>query len=335
MKTVLVIVLFALNLLVIKSNAQVNSDCLIAYYPFNGNTLDYSGYSNNAINHGAVLSSGYLGSQNSAYELSGNTSMNGSDVFIEVPNIVDGLDRLTISLWVKQNSYCYNQYGESYISFGTLPAMGTVSTSIYYDKNYQVVRFVVMTDSNTYSCSTPYLSSWTGVFQHYAMVYDRGQGKIWAYHNANLVANITGVKGCVKAIGNYGAIGKHWWASGAGNSTRINGVFDEVKVYRCALDSTQIQGVYSSINGLEKTNNALKVYPNPSHDIVNFDLSNLIEHNYSLSIYNSMGQEVRSINGIDGLQVFSLERENLPSGLYYYQMVKSGRIISSGNYIWN
>jgi len=335
MKAVLVIVLFALNLLVLKGSAQVNSDCLIAYYPFNGNTLDYSGYSNNAINHGAVLSSGCFGNQNSAYELSGNTSMNGSDVFIEVPNIVDGLDRLTISLWVKQNSYCYYQYGESYISFGTLPAMGTVSTSIYYDKDYNVVRFVVMTDSNTYSCSTPYLSSWTGAFQHFALVYNRGQGKICAYHNANLVANVTGAKGCVKAIGNYGAIGKHWWANGVGYSTRINGVFDEVKVYRCALDSIQIKGIYSSINELINTNNVLKVYPNPSRDIINFDLNSLNEHNYSLRIYNSMGQEVRSINGIDGLQVFSVKRENLSSGLYYYQLVASGRIISSGNYIWN
>ena len=293
--------------------AQVNSDCLIAYYPFEGNLLDQSGHLNNATNHGATLTSGHLGNQNSAYELSGNTSMNGSNIYIEIPELVDSLNRLTISLWVKQNSYCYYQYGEAYISFGTLAAMGTVSTSIYYDKNTSEIRFVIMTDSSTYSCATPYQSSWVGSFQHFAMVYDQGKGKLWGYHNGSVVASLNNVAGRVKTIGNYGAIGKHWWANAAGHSTRINGVFDEVKIYSCALDSLQILAFYTSMDKAQVKQHRINIYPNPASDHVTFEFTQV--QSGMLSICNMEGRQIIQAD-VKNSDRISLNTKDLAAGVY-------------------
>jgi len=335
MKFFILTFIIVLSLSVHNTFGQQNGDrCLIAYYPFDGNTLDVSGHGNNAINHNASLCSGHLGNSNSAYELSGNVGMNGSNHYIEIPNMVDSLDYLTISLWVKQNSYSYNQYGETYISFGTLPAMGTVSTSIYYDYDYNTIRFVVMTDSAIYSCYTPYLNSWVGTFQHFAMVYDSYYHTLKGYHNGSLVASFYGAAGKVKALGNYAGIGKHWWANAAGQSTRINGVFDEVKVYRCALDSNQILELFTSIDAQEKELVNLHVYPNPSHSRINFEIESKNLQNLKLSIYNSLGQKVRYINHIEG-NVIQLDRFDLANGLYYYKLTDGQKIIRTGKFVFN
>ena len=313
MKNYLHILLFLFVMTASVSHAQVNSDCLIAYYPFDGNTLDQSGHLNNATNHGATLSAGYLGNQNSAYELSGNTSMNGSNIYIEIPELVDSLNRLTISLWVKQNSYCYYQYGEAYISFGTLAAMGTVSTSIYYDKNTSDIRFVIMTDSGTFSCATPFQSSWIGNFQHFAMVYDQGKGMLWAYHNGSLVASLNTVVGRVKTIGNYGAIGKHWWANAAGHSTRINGVFDEVKIYSCALDSLQILALYTSMDKVLAKESRIMIYPNPTSDHVTLEFAHV--QSGMLRISNMAGKQLIQTDIKNSDRVI-LNTKDLDAGVY-------------------
>jgi hypothetical protein len=334
MKTLSFAIFLFLSMLVMKTQAQVNSDrCLIAYYPFNGNALDSSFYGNDAILHNATLTNGHGGSPNSAYELTGNAGMNGSDIYIEVPNIVDSLTNLTISLWVKHNSYTYFQYGETYISFGTLPSMGDVATSIYFNKYYNEIRFVAMTDSGIYSCSTPYLSAWVGTFQHFAMVYDGVNGILKGYHNGSLVATLNGAAGNINAIGNYAGIGKHWWANGVGQSTRINGVFDEVKVYKCVLDSNQITELYTTaLPELVHENTIAKVYPNPSSKDVNFRFSNLNNGEYILHIYNALGQEVRIIEG-SSAHDFILKREDLPTGLYFYQLRSEKDFISSGEFV--
>ena len=56
------------------------SDGLVAFYPFNGNADDESGNNNNASVHGAALSSGVDGSEESAYYF------DGINDYFRVPN---------------------------------------------------------------------------------------------------------------------------------------------------------------------------------------------------------------------------------------------------------
>ncbi|HEY6082317.1 MAG TPA: LamG domain-containing protein [Chitinophagaceae bacterium] len=53
---------------------------LVAYYPFEGNADDSSGYKNNGIVYGAILTNGKLGDQNGAYRFDGSTNQ------INLPN---------------------------------------------------------------------------------------------------------------------------------------------------------------------------------------------------------------------------------------------------------
>jgi hypothetical protein len=64
--------LLVLATLSISLQAQIPTDGLILYYPFNGNSIDESGNGYNATVNGAVLTTDRFGYANSAYEFDGN-----------------------------------------------------------------------------------------------------------------------------------------------------------------------------------------------------------------------------------------------------------------------
>ena len=77
------------------STSLVNSD-LTAYYPFNGNSNDESGYGNNGTNNGAFLTRDYYNEYNKAYYFNGYSS-------IEIPDNpqVDADSIFTLGVWFK------------------------------------------------------------------------------------------------------------------------------------------------------------------------------------------------------------------------------------------
>jgi para-nitrobenzyl esterase len=68
----------------------------------------------------------------------------------------------------------------------------------------------------------------------------------------------------------------------------------------------------------------LNCYPNPSNGSVHIDLSAVYGEEVTLSLYNNMGQEVRQIKGIRDAQ-FTLERGDLPNGLYLVDVIVKGK----------
>ncbi|OGU41945.1 MAG: hypothetical protein A2X61_11800 [Ignavibacteria bacterium GWB2_35_12] len=75
---------------------EVLQDSLVAYYPFNGNANDESIYINNAIVHGATLTTNRFGDTNKAYYF------HGKDNYLEVPHTSNIQPQSEISLcaWV-------------------------------------------------------------------------------------------------------------------------------------------------------------------------------------------------------------------------------------------
>lgn len=72
MKTKIAILgLFAILYLSNYINAQIPTNGLVAYYPFNGNANDESGNGNNGIIHGATLTTDRCGKTDSAYYFNG------------------------------------------------------------------------------------------------------------------------------------------------------------------------------------------------------------------------------------------------------------------------
>jgi gliding motility-associated-like protein len=90
------VILFLLSKLII---AQVPVSGLVAYYPFNGNANDESGYGNDGVVDGATLTSDRCGNPNSAYYF------DGINDGITVPNNpqvdFDNDEDFTIALWIK------------------------------------------------------------------------------------------------------------------------------------------------------------------------------------------------------------------------------------------
>jgi len=85
----------------ISTFAQIPTDSLVAYYPFNGNANDESGNGNNGIVNGATLTADRFGNANSAY------SFDGVSNYIEVADnstLNFGTNDFSISMWLKYPS---------------------------------------------------------------------------------------------------------------------------------------------------------------------------------------------------------------------------------------
>ena len=83
------------------------------------------------------------------------------------------------------------------------------------------------------------------------------------------------------------------------------------------------------------TNNDVQIglYPNPfsSEAVLNISSDNILS-NASLNIYNITGKVVRSQININ-TNTITIKKENLPQGIYFYQLLNSDEIISSGKFI--
>ncbi len=84
----------------------------------------------------------------------------------------------------------------------------------------------------------------------------------------------------------------------------------------------------------KNTGHFVKVYPNPSAGLTTFqfDLPGNTE-NYSLMIYNSAGQIVRSEKIAKGVLKFSLDNTNLSAGVYLYSLQSQTNEIKTGKFI--
>jgi len=75
----------------------------------------------------------------------------------------------------------------------------------------------------------------------------------------------------------------------------------------------------------------VKVFPNPSSDIVTFEFEAKYSGKVTLMIYNQLGEKVKDIKSEhlnSGRQQIDLNTRDKKSGLYYYQLVTNGQVYS-------
>ncbi len=84
---------------------------------------------------------------------------------------------------------------------------------------------------------------------------------------------------------------------------------------------------------LNRTNlgEAWTIYPNPfsSHTVLELKVP---VTNATLTVYNLYGQRVKQINNLSG-QTINLQRENLPTGAYFIQLMQNDEIIATGKLV--
>jgi N-acetylneuraminic acid mutarotase len=85
------------------------------------------------------------------------------------------------------------------------------------------------------------------------------------------------------------------------------------------------------IDQLQIDNIVVNVYPNPTNDLVNFQLNNIENLEYSdlyLNIHTSDGRTILTDQFNSNFK--SIERNNLLSGIYFYSIVYKNKIIRNG-----
>ena len=94
--------------------------------------------------------------------------------------------------------------------------------------------------------------------------------------------------------------------------------------------------IYYCTESIEENGNIFfsNIYPTPAENIVNIELNLSIPQECSLRIFNSQGLEVYTILEITN-KLVTIERKNLPTGLYYFYMYDKNRIIDRGKILFN
>jgi len=91
----------------------------------------------------------------------------------------------------------------------------------------------------------------------------------------------------------------------------------------------------SSVSINEVSNGAktkVSIFPNPMSTSATLQFSNTKNLPHQLFLYNALGQEVRSINNITTGEVI-LEKKDLSSGAFFYQLLSGGQVQASGKLI--
>lgn len=106
--------------------------------------------------------------------------------------------------------------------------------------------------------------------------------------------------------------GRNWVTFGEDNSgelyiaDRFNG-----NIYKIIEDNL-------SVNEFE--NQPIKVYPNPTNDLLYFDFSNQNLSSLSINLYSIQGKLIKEINTIDS-EIFEFSTQNIQNGFYIVEII--------------
>ncbi len=231
--------------IILKTIAQIPTDSLVAYFPFNGNANDESGNGNNGTVYGATLTTDRFGNENSTYYFSGND-------FIEVPDdaTLDISGSLTLSLWYKHQGKMYDYarllskawdtFGEPWLCYGL-----TLNNQDEYNQN-------VTSNAHLSSTEKTYCGSNT-IFNHdewyhicavfdtlskFSTIYINGK-----FDNQSAIVNKTiGVSNSNLQIGNDPNVYQG-----------IVGSIDDIRIYSRVLNESEIKLLFNENRSLSVT----------------------------------------------------------------------------------
>ncbi|WP_342304989.1 LamG-like jellyroll fold domain-containing protein [Methanolobus sp. ZRKC5] len=197
--------------------SAVSESGLVAYYPFDGDTRDYSGNGNDGTNNGATFVSG----------MSGNAlDFDGMADYVSAPINInsDVMPQVTMTLWVKSDS----------------DSRGTVISHDNggYDRTIDIDARGGGLGWSAFSGSggvLGYQSVITDKWTFLAVVYDQDAGTVKFYVDGTMYEE-------------EGSLGTGWNAINIGSNpsygANFDGIIDEVRIYNYALTQSEINSIY-------------------------------------------------------------------------------------------
>lgn len=264
------------------------SECLVAWFPFDGDAYDASGNGRHGIVNDAVLTDGHTGLAQSAY------AFDGAGANIDLGNASE-LGRASTSFsilaWVRLDEVAderaciiSNRTGSVAVPGSCIGIAGTNDPGPGFDAG----ELNISTADPVQFCSDQSIS--TGVWTHVAMTYDRDANMIRMYYDGTLVS-----EGSMSNFSEdpliHHTIG--YSANENGGIYPLNGAVDELALYNCALSGSIIGNIHSgsttSIRGNEP-NLHVVVAPNPTNGPTTIFLN--LGGNTSIKILDMTGREV-------------------------------------------
>jgi multidrug transporter EmrE-like cation transporter len=220
-------------------HAQIPTDGLVAYFPFNGNASDASGNGNSGTVYGATLTNDRYSVPNSAYFFDGASS------YILVSNSPSlSLTNITISLWVKPapgfTVPCYFlQKHEAYDNDDGSWWLGIHDAHLAF----QATPYF---DEITASLSLPSINQWTQC----VFTYDNPSGN-WAFYlNGRLDSSGTRTFNLQPTTWPL-LLGAELQPDGVSLNYFYYGAMNDIRIYNHALSGTEVQRLYQ-IEGAPK-----------------------------------------------------------------------------------
>jgi len=284
--------------------------CLVAHYPFTGNASDASGNGNDATVSNATLTTDRFGTANSAYSFNGTSSYINS-TFPAISN------NSTITFWFYTNASYSN--GPNFLE--------TSSSFCSINQNDGTLDYAQnLSSGNAYVNSGAVNPNTLGNWHFVALKYAADTISIF----------VDGVKkNATKTTGTLTPLSSLLLGKRPNNTGFFNGKLDDVKVYSCALSSSEISSLFNesickqsisvtdtliinmNITGYNPISysNAIKIYPNPANDQLNVAIANGNNNGYQIKIINALSQVMWS-QTITG-STYSISLSGFSSGTYF------------------
>ncbi len=288
---------------------------LVAFYPFNGNANDESGFNNNGTVSGATLVPDRWGNPSSAYHF------DGVNDYISVPSSssLNFQNAVTVNFWIKVGQFFER---ESYpLSHGNWENRWKVSTTNKH------IRWTVKSTSGTKDLDSETELAADSLY-NVTVLYDGSDYEI--YLNGELDA-FTSFSGLILTTPIDFMIGQ---VLPGNNQYNFNGVLDDIRIYNYALSYGSIQDLYDFSTDIKDEQgikppqdySLLQNYPNPfnSQTIISYQLK--YAGKVKLEIYDALGTKIRSL-----LNEFS-NRGNYSRA--WDGKNNNGRSVSSGVYFY-
>lgn len=305
--------------IVVQDTSNIATGVPVAYYPFDGDANDESGFDNHGTVYGASLVEDRFGNDNSAY------FFNGTSDHIRVPNVphLNFEDAITVSFWMKIVEFFSHR--ETYpISHGNWENRWKIS--IIPERK---VRWTVKTSRGIKDLDSQ-AKLVKDTYYNVTALYD---GNNFDIYIDGVLDNHSTYSGSILTTSIDLTIGQV-----LPNNAEYNfkGVLDDIRIYNYAVSEEEIKNIYSEHTAVSDPERGMLLYktslhqnyPNPFNatTAIGYELR---EAGYvTIHIYNVMGQRVHTL--IDGEKQTGFhsvswngkddEGQILASGLYFYEM---------------
>ena len=257
---------------------------MVAFYPFNGNANDISGFNNNGTVSGAALVSDRWGNPASAYSFDGVND----NITVASSSSLNFQNSITVNFWIKVGEF-YER--ESYpLSHGNWENRWKISiTNKHLRWTLKSSTGIKDLDSETELV--------INTLYNVTAIYNGVDFEI--YLNGNLDA-FTEFSGSILTTPISLMIGQVL----PGNTQyNFKGVLDDIRIYNYALSYNSIQDLYDFVNDVEdeidnqapQQFNLMQNYPNPFNSQTKIQFEIPISSKIRVDIFNILGQKVKTL----------------------------------------